>query len=383
MMLLQHKKRILIGLGAALAIFLFVGIYVFTHSPSLPIEVFLPQKIEACKTAKKRKECHKGIAQELLRSYDLETIFSTVEKNEQQPNVFAVCHEILHFVGQLRYTKEKDLTKAMGEGNPVCFAGYFHGVLETYMSSQDIVIGDEKYLTWLKEQVPLVCATNAHPKVQNECLHGLGHALMYATQSDLPVSLELCDELPNTSQEGWCYSGVFMENSTSSTNPNHPNQYLKEDDIMYPCSILKEKYLTMCYTLQSFYFAERTNFDWKETAKLCDQVPKAYVSACYNAIGQSRVGSTHDVTKVSETCFSVTSNQTLAQSCVNGAVGATLQRYNDGVEKAVLICESVTNSHRHSCYQQLIGGIYSTSKAPHEECTKLADQTQVTSCLSR
>ena len=81
----------------------------------------------------------------------------------------------------------------------------------------------------------------------NECLHGMGHAAMFITDMELLESLSLCDTFSEQRHIERCYSGVFMENSSSSTSFDHVSKYIRKDDPFYPCNSIKEKYQSLCW----------------------------------------------------------------------------------------------------------------------------------------
>jgi hypothetical protein len=300
--------------------------------------------------------CYQQKAPEILDTFELESIFEFVEKNESDPVVFAGCHSTLHFLGSEMYRREKNVSKLLGNGTPVCFAGYYHGILEGYF--QDKNLDSEKSAKDLENNLANLCTRNIlkEPKKYNECLHGLGHALMFATSSELPKALDLCDKLESAQDQNWCYSGAFMENSTSSTNPDHPSNYLRADDLLYPCSILSEKYLNMCYTLQGFYFAEKVNYDWPKTADLCREVPQPYTSRCFDSIGQTLVGYTQDVNTIKSVCNTYPEDE-FSLACIAGAAGTLIERYNDGLQRAVSLCNVLSGNQEENCYNRVVQSV--------------------------
>ncbi len=365
----QYKKRALL----ILVIFTLVCGLVWKDKTA-PVSEYVLSQISNCYDTGKKNTCYKSLAETLVEKYKLKEVFTVLESHENDPKIFEACHEVLHFMGQAEYARTNNLSSSMGQGNPVCFAGYFHGVLEAYMSSQKINIGEETSVVWLKENIPLLCSGKVSQKILNECLHGLGHALMYATDSNLPASLELCDVLSTGAQREWCYSGAFMENSTSSTNPDHPNQYLDKKNPMYPCNILEKKYLNMCYTLQSFYFAKISDYDWKKTMALCNQVPADYRYGCYHAIGQSQVGGVQEYSAMEKVC-AFAQNPEYYRSCLSGVVGALVERYGDGVKKASGFCGILQDKGQSYCFQSIINLMrqYSSNENLTEICNDLKE----------
>ena len=160
-----------------------------------------------------------------------------------------------------------------------------------------------------------------------------------------------------------------MENSTSSTNKDHPSRYLKEDDMLYPCSILEEKYLPMCYNLQGLYFAERAGYDWQKTGELCALVPKRWQDYCFNAIGQSIAGSSRDPQILKAGCNTIADTH-LRGMCVVGLVGAVGERYEDGVFRAKEICDIEDQAQKHICYQRVL-------EKAHESSSPQADSARI------
>lgn len=317
------------------------------------IEPFIISKISEC-GPNSNVQCFKSIAHVFVAQFEMKEILKVFEKNEKQPDFFASCHVTLHFLGQEEYRKTNDTAETLAIGTPICFAGFYHGVLEAHMIDENLTDNNPR----LASELPGLCGDETRfslKKTYNECLHGLGHALMYATNSDLPKSLTLCDLMRNESDRNWCYSGSFMENSTSSTNNDHPSTYLKTDDPMYPCNILKTQYLNMCYTLQSFYFAELAHYDWEQTYQLCKQVPMPYQNGCFNAFGQSQVGFTQDTEVMRDNCY-VIKEPVGRMNCLYGIIGALGERYDDGWTRVLDFCNQTLSQadEKNNCYNRAI-----------------------------
>ncbi len=217
-----------------------------------------------CYDSEKRNMCLKEIAAGFVAHNETDAVFQVMEENQRAARVFESCHVFLHFMGQAAYEKYGSVSEAFRHGSHTCFAGFYHGVLEGYFMQNNLLTSNTGSFDAIAKKMPSICTepqSAGAKRDYNECLHGLGHGLMFATSGDLPQALKLCDALKGADAQ-WCYSGVFMENSTSTTNPDHPSRYLKKDDPLYPCDILDEQYLHTCYILQSMYFAQLANGDW-------------------------------------------------------------------------------------------------------------------------
>ena len=350
------KKSNILNLAIILVLLLIlVAVYNRKSSSGIgknELNKFMVDKMTECQN-QGVDSCYKNIAHIFATEFEIKDVLQVFEENEKTPVFFSKCHTTLHYLGQEEYKIIKDTSRALSLGTPICFAGFYHGVLEAYLIESGLINDNEK----LAKELPSLCGGEdnfALKKSYNECLHGLGHALMFATNGELPGSLKLCDNLPSSSDQNWCYSGSFMENSTSSTNRDHPSKYLKSDDPMYPCNILEAKYLNMCYTLQGFYFAEKSNYNWKQNEKLCKQEPSEFQSGCFNAMGQTQVGFTQDLNAMRDNCYLISDKQNRGD-CLYGIIGGLGERYNDGWFKVLTFCNTIlTGDEKNNCYKRAI-----------------------------
>lgn len=357
------------------------------------IESDMLSKIHVCfeKTAGKTS-CYKEAADDILKHTSLQKALSFLEKNQIKPEIFQSCHEMAHFLGRTQYSQIKDVGKALSDCLPICFSGCYHGVLEQYLIDKNLSF-DNQYDSRLAKEVPGLCGKREgyeQRELYNQCLHGLGHALMFLTDNELPKSLKLCDELKsaadnlNKMSDGeWCYSGAFMENSTSSTNKDHPSKYLSRVDPMYPCNILDEKYLDMCYALQSFYFADFVNYDWRKTFQLCQKVPYLYQATCFRSIGQNLVGFTQDLNLIKTNC-GLTQEVETEKYCIQGVILALNSKYGGDYSRMVQFCSIIDTKYKKSCYTQLGLSVRDWLKSDHDlakVCTSITEEEYRSDCI--
>ena len=313
---------------------------------------YISEKIKSCHVEDSNTACLREASNDFLEHFKLKEILDVFEKNERQGEFFALCHTALHFLGQGVYTKEKNDQVGLSQCSPVCFWACQHGVLEGFLKERNLTFDDEV----LKKEVLVLCKRDAKKaKAQyNECLHGLGHALMFFTEGELPRSLKICDGLGGRDEQQWCYSGAFMENSNSSTNKDHPPKYLKVDDTMYPCNVLDSKYLDMCYVFQGFYFAKLSNYEIEKTIRLCGQVPKSYQASCFRSIGQDRVGFTQDTALMKDGCNKIEEGDN-REACLQGVIGALAERYKGDYKRIIEFCTILDRDDKSLCYLHLKG----------------------------
>lgn len=333
-----------------LVIFLF-SLLKNSFKSSESLKTILHKRFAACQI-KQGTGCFKQLAKDLIsQKIPLDEIYQVIRENETKSDFFSYCHTTLHFLGQEAYRQEGQVANALTKCSAVCFGGCYHGVLEGYLSDQKISFDDDQKLA---AEVPKICKKDQlkNPELFHECLHGIGHALMYVTSNHLPRSLKLCDNLEGKQQQDWCYSGVFMENSTSSTNSDHPSQYVRTDDPIYPCPIIEQKYQPMCYTLQSFYYATLVNFDLEKHISFCQSIDSKYQLDCFNAVGQTRVGNTTEVSEMNDDCNQVAEDN-FRRECIKGVAGALTSRYPGDFNQIIKFCNLIKSEDNSVCFSRL------------------------------
>lgn len=205
---------------------------------------------------------------------------------------------------------------------------------------------------------------------------------MFVTDGDLPRSLKLCDVFSDRGERETYYGGVFMENSSSSTNTDHPGKFIKADNPMYPCNILDKQYLSECYRYQSSYFAIYSKSDWAKVANLCSQVPNDYQLECFQTIGTNQVGYTQDFSQMKKNCGLIKEDN-LRNICIQGIVVSLAGRYVNKSEKLIEFCQLVDAENKKSCFEQLgtaISAWYKYSVEAEKICDRINDENYASWC---
>lgn len=363
MKLAVHKLpryRIFIPFVLALVFLLFILIYNSIQLKNIQPKIqsdatsLIKSEMLKCYKIQGKNKCYEKASQDFLNKFPLEEIMRVIEKNESLPEFYANCHELTHYLGRNEYKRLKSVIDALPKGSHACFEGYQHGVVEGYFTKKIIQAGSMKDSD-ISIEVPRVCGSRAEyqkNELFNQCLHGIGHAMMLLTESDLPRSLNLCNSLELRSDKELCYSGVFMENSSSSTNKDHPSKFFKKDDPMYPCTILEKKYLRMCYRLQGTKFLEFAGYDWSKTIGTCEKIPKDYLEECYISIGSLQVGYTQDFKKMQENC-NLIKLPVYRKKCIEGVVSTLSVRFGGDASRIITFCSLVNPDYKKTCYTQM------------------------------
>ena len=296
--------------------------------------------------------CLEGtITTKLLEKYPTGQILSALYDWDQ----YFSCHAFSHFLGRALYRKTQSIADAYSQVDFTCHGGAYHGVMESFLDGQKESIDQfsgQELVDRCRDSTAMTQAKK--DQIFTECLHGFGHAFMYITASDLPASLAYCDRLDEVYQER-CWGGAFMENSTSSTNVDHPTQWLKADDKFYPCTILESRYLAQCYFYQANYLLKATNRDWQQVFADCAQLTDAKNhDYCVLGMGAqlASVSNEQGIDVASAVCQTALS-QSDAYICIEGAVPSLFARYGGDAPQIFDFCQKAASFLGQFCFAKL------------------------------
>lgn len=262
------------------------------------------------------------------------------------------CHQPAHRAGHLGYEQLGD--HALIEYSPECQSGYYHGVMEAYFKDHGTSNLSESFTT--------LCPSNLNNFFEHQCVHGIGHGLMAWSNYELPDALAGCDQLPR--RQDSCWTGVFMENlsaqiakgnqsSSVGSTDVHLTKYLKDEDPLYPCDGIAEKYQNSCYFLQTSRMLQIFGQDFKKVAASCATAPEIYQPSCFGSMGRDVGGNfpTDNARQIRECAYvSTEANKTL---CLNGAVQNSFWDPS-GQTRAIDFCTKLTNNaEKQSCYNTI------------------------------
>lgn len=320
---------------------------------------------------------------EPLACYEEETRSQLLDKYETAQILAAIydfdkyysCHAFTHFIGRALYKKLGNIADAYSQVDFTCHGGAYHGVLETFLDERKTTVDDlsGKELEQVCQDSPKK-SKKSQDQIATECLHGFGHAFMFITEADLPKSLTYCDKLQLQLQER-CWGGAFMENSTSSTNMDHPTKWLKADDKFYPCTILDDRYLKQCYFYQANYLLKITGRDYRRVFADCGQLSDlGQHDYCILGAGAqlASVSNEQGVDKAASICQLAQNND--AYVCIEGAVPSLFVRHGGDAPQIFEFCQKNAIFLREFCFAKL-GNVAKTywqydAARLNEICTK-------------
>ncbi len=292
--------------------------------------------------------CLSGYYRTLMRAYGADTSFADIKQRfKDDPKVVALCHPLMHIIGQEASKNYKTVSEAYLHGDNFCWSGYYHGILEGVIAR----IGIDN----LPRQLNTICADIPGRLSYNfdyyNCVHGLGHGIMEALGDDVFKSLTMCDNLDGSWEKESCYSGVFMENIISNDNygsPGSASAFLKPTEPLYPCGAVADQYKTQCYLGQTSYALEVNKYDFAKTVPLCQPVAEPYRAICFQSIGRDAANQAlHDAQRTKTTCSLATTAKDMS-NCVIGAVKEFVSYYH-GVAEAKNFCTILDGNDSTLC----------------------------------
>jgi hypothetical protein len=199
-----------------------------------------------------------------------------------------------------------------------------------------------------------------------QCVHGLGHGLMIHTGYDLPTALVVCNKLQTAWDHDSCEAGVFMENISSSYGIK--SRWLRDNDLIYPCDAVAEKYKLYCYLMLTSRVLQANGYDWEKTAATCRRSDKGWVATCFQSLGRDASGSSRqDPAKILELC-AVAGD--MNGECIYGAARDVTS--NDaGPRRSKVLCETAAAQFRAYCFEgigTILGGMHADRQGRRAAC---------------
>lgn len=314
-------------------------------------EEYLRTQMRLCWETGNDNDCYQKLAALLSRQFTLAQNLALLSATQKYPEVYARCHEVTHYLSREEFERVGSIAEVYSSCDSTCHGGCYHGVLEAYLKKKTDKQGSIDFAT----TVPSICGqpgNYAKPLIYYECIHGMGHAAMFVTAMELPTSLAICDAFDTVGNRERCYGGVFMENSSSSTNTTHHGKYVKTSDPYYPCNAVEKKYQKLCWRYQSSYFTILTKYDWPRVVELCFGVSREFHDECFRTVGTNQVGFSPDG-KVWRANCELIADRALVGVCVSGVISSLSYRFVNDPSRMIAFCQLVSVPHQQSCFTQI------------------------------
>lgn len=263
----------------------------------------------------------------------------TVERLHGGSSEYGDCHENAHLTGRFAYEFLGD--KAFKACSHECHSGCYHGATEAFFKDHGTAN--------LAKDLKTICSSELNPFFSHQCIHGIGHGLMAWSNYEIFDALKSCDLLEQ--QQDSCWTGVFMENIIGglSNSKGHFTKYLN-DDPLYPCTAVEDKYKNACYFMQTSRMVKLFSGDFQKIAQACGQAPEAYRSPCFQSMGRDVGGRWRGNPKEEIKSCGYVSSALYRIDCLSGAVQDAFWDPS-GQDSALDFCRLLTRTEeKDSCY---------------------------------
>lgn len=341
---------------------------------STPSASSLPaaQAIKSCLNNIRGAECLDQLFGEALKQHSTLELMQLIQRLENEdPEIRRDCHPVVHAIGRETYRIKGNIHDSFAACDQTCHSGCYHGSVERFLRGEKLYaeVGRHPSTAELKQKAALACDPKLPVRLRFQCLHGLGHALMFFSRYQLLPSLQACDALPEDWSRSSCYGGVFMENVFNATPESRD---LSPIDYHYPCNKLAHQYRSECYVMQTSRMTE-LGLATERIFEECDRAGE-YRRQCMLSVGRDlsndvRLGNSRET---AQKCQRVSGDSRLA--CMQGVVYALIDNTWDG-RYALPFCATFTQPNdQNSCVRLSVEYLTDTfEKSPAEiagECAK-------------
>ena len=357
----------------------------FKFQPPQDIGKHLQQGVIDCNDSQSRNSCTKKLAISDLHIYKFEEILDALD-NLQRANSPQQFHDYLHFLATEEYYLDNDVSRMFIKCTPVYFNACYHGVVIGLLDSSKASPESEEFKDMMINACNVFIKNNQQGFL-DQCVHGVGHALMIVKDYELIQSLELCDQMSILMST--CYGGVFMENFPQSSSTDIISKYLPNDkNIYYPCNILDSKYQEQCYMFLTIYQNHVGVNDWTQTGNFCSGVPKSSQDECFGTIGSSVIATHENIDTLGEICSILDSSDEQKLFCYLGIVSSFDDKYGGNepmLIESVNFCNSLESKYQKYCAQRVswVLNRWLDEQSHYNACQKFIHQELIDICRIR
>lgn len=297
-------------------------------APSPPAGLPTLQAIKDCMNSARSAECLDQLFRSALEKHTTSEVLQLIDRFEaEDAELRRDCHPVVHAVGRETYRLKGNIHDSFLACDQTCHSGCYHGSVERFLRGDALYsqVDQHPSAAELKKKALIACDPNVALRFRFQCLHGLGHAIMFFSRYQLTQSLEVCDVLADVWSQNSCYGGVFMENVFNATPETRD---LSPTDYHYPCNKLNSKYRGECYVMQTSRMTEMgltTDQIFKECDKAGEFRDPCIVSAGRDLSNDVRFGNSRATAKKCETVGGES-----RAACMRGVVYALIDNSWDG-----------------------------------------------------
>jgi hypothetical protein len=186
-----------------------------------------------------------------------------------------------------------------------------------------------------------------------------------AAAYDVQRSLDICDAFSNETERGGCHQGVFMENINESIKRFRETQKLENNDPLFPCNDVDEKYRQQCFMNHGGYIMNVVGSGTGAVEKASAMCLKAgnQVDDCLLSLGmlstnagwQSAVVPYGKSTEFYDNALRICAHfvKGTEQKCLFAGISNLSNMYASDIAVSITLCGLVKPEYRQGCFQQI------------------------------
>lgn len=255
------------------------------HAASKPPAGFSLETLTSClATGATSAKCLDRVLRDFLAGHSTAEALARLRQFEAEDAGFRLsCHPAVHAVGRETFRLKGTVHASFAACDQTCHSGCYHGAMERFLRGDQADDEEAGHISpeELRQKAASACDPKEPLRFRFQCLHGLGHALMFFSDYRLREALAACDALPDSWSRSSCYGGLFMENVFAA---DPAKRDLSATDYHYPCSSLPDGYRSDCYMMQTTRMTEMG----LSTERLFEECrgAGAYQFTCMQSIGR-------------------------------------------------------------------------------------------------
>jgi hypothetical protein len=272
------------------------------------------------------------------------------------------CHDRGHDLGKVIYAELKDIPESLRACQNSCNSGCMHGVMMEAFTEQkpdlypDDGIAEHITLEDIDDKINEICTLDEvdgdYP--YGDCLHGVGHALMFLADYDIDLGISYCDQFDDPRKAYYCATGGYME--YVGLRDIRDTEF---EELFYPCP--ESEHPAACFRYKMVYVFYRhyaSGGVGKDLILQCLNYTGLTRLGCFHGVGNAHIGYiVHGQTNLTDVCSY--GNQDDQYACIEGAM-ERMTRYHP--EEAKQVCATQSGWKHDVCEQARNNGMYSLDK---------------------
>ncbi|HEY0085705.1 MAG TPA: hypothetical protein VGB65_07315 [Allosphingosinicella sp.] len=367
--------------------------------------------VKRCKSPERAKTqaCYAAVLEGRLGDGPAPALALLGELAGLDPNAREDGHMYAHRIGIAALTATADMGEVFASCTPSWQSGCYHGVIQSYFLLTEKAGGaiDAK-------SVDALCGgyRDKRADLLFQCTHGMGHGLEMLYRYDLPKALGGCDLLSRAFEQELCHAGAFMENIVNATQPHSTTpvsatatadphaghggghhaapagaapafRALDANDLHYPCSVVGERYMMGCYTIQTSAMFHHAGGDVVRVAGECMRAPEKARATCFVSLGRDvstmALGRNAEAVRLcglADAAFRAVCNRSVAEQIIN---------MNADPAEGIPYCKAVPEADGKSGCYAAVGRqamVLPDGEAKRAKACALAEETMRGMCLT-